>query len=130
MASQKRPGIRPVNPNFSSGTCAKRPGWSLNELDNALIARSHRSDLGKLKLAETIDRTRAILGIPDDYRIGIVPASDTGAVEMAMWSLLGDCGVDILAWESFGVGWQTDVTKQLKLEDVRLLSADYGQLPD
>jgi len=130
MASQKRPGIRPVNPNFSSGPCAKRPGWSLNELDNALIARSHRSDLGKLKLAETIDRTRAILGIPDDYRIGIVPASDTGAVEMAMWSLLGDCGVDILAWESFGVGWQTDVTKQLKLEDVRLLSADYGQLPD
>ena len=130
MNTQKRPGIRPANPNFSSGPCAKRPGWSLDALSNALIGRSHRSGPGKLKLAETIDRTRAVLGVPDDYRVGIVPASDTGAVEMAMWSLLGQRGVDILAWESFGAGWQSDVTKQLKLEDVRLLKADYGELPD
>lgn len=130
MNIQKKPRIRPANPNFSSGPCAKRPGWSLNALRAALTARSHRSALGKLKLVETIDRTRAVLSIPDDYRIGIVPASDTGAVEMAMWSLLGQRGADILAWESFGAGWQTDVIKQLKLEDVRLLSADYGQLPD
>ena len=130
MNTQKKPGVRPANPNFSSGPCAKRPGWSLAVLNHALTARSHRSVPGKLKLAEIIDRTRAVLGIPDEYRIGIVPASDTGAVEMAMWSLLGQRGVDILAWESFGAGWQTDVTKQLKLEDVRLLSADYGKLPD
>lgn len=130
MNTQKRPGIRPANPNFSSGPCAKRPGWSLDALNDALTARSHRSGPGKLKLAETIDRTRAVLGIPYDYLIGIVPASDTGAVEMAMWSLLGQRGVDILAWESFGKGWQIDVTKQLKLEDVRLLIADYGELPD
>ena len=130
MNIQQRPGIRPANPNFSSGPCAKRPGWSVDALKDALIARSHRSGPGRLKLAETIDRTRAVLGVPDDYRVGIVPASDTGAVEMAMWSLLGQRGVDILAWESFGAGWQTDVTKQLKLEDVRLLSANYGQLPD
>ena len=130
MNTHERPGIRPANPNFSSGPCAKRPEWSFDALDDALIARSHRSGPGKLKLTETIDRTRAVLDIPDNYRVGIVPASDTGAVEMAMWSLLGQRGVDILAWESFGIGWQTDVTKQLKLEDVRLLSADYGQLPD
>jgi phosphoserine aminotransferase len=130
MNIQKKPGIRPANPNFSSGPCAKRPGWSLDVLKGALTARSHRSTPGKLKLAETIDRTRALLGIPDDYRVGIVPASDTGAVEMAMWSLLGQRGADILAWESFGAGWQTDVVKHLKLEDVCLLSADYGQLPD
>ena len=130
MNIQKKPGIRPANPNFSSGPCAKRPGWSLGVLKDALTARSHRSAPGRLKLAETINRTRIVLGIPDDYRIGIVPASDTGAVEMAMWSLLGQRGVDVLAWESFGAGWQTDVTQQLKLKDVRLLSANYGQLPD
>ncbi len=130
MNNQIRPGVRPANPNFSSGPCAKRPGWSLDVLNDALTARSHRSGPGRLKLAEIIERTRAVLGIPDDYRVGIVPASDTGAVEMAMWSLLGQRGVDILAWESFGAGWQTDVIKQLKLKDVRLLSADYGQLPD
>ena len=130
MNTQKKPGICPANPNFSSGPCAKRPGWSLDALKGALTARSHRSDPGKLKLTETLDRTRGVLGIPDDYRVAIVPASDTGAVEMAMWSLLGQRGVDILAWESFGIGWQTDVTKQLKLRDVRLLIADYGQLPD
>ena len=106
MNTQKKPGVRPANPNFSSGPCAKRPGWSLAVLNHALTARSHRSVPGKLKLAEIIDRTRAVLGIPHEYRIGIVPASDTGAVEMAMWSLLGQCGVDILAWESFGAGWQ------------------------
>lgn len=130
MSINKKPGTRPANPNFSSGPCAKRPGWSLDVLSDALTSRSHRSVLGKLKLAETIDRTRVVLGIPADYRIGIVPASDTGAVELAMWSLLGQRGVDVLAWESFGAGWQTDVTKHLKLEDVRLLSANYGHLPD
>jgi phosphoserine aminotransferase len=130
MNPQQKPDIRPANPNFSSGPSAKRPGWSVDALKDALTGRSHRSGPGKLKLAETIDRTRAVLGIPDDYRVGIVPASDTGAVEIALWSLLGQRGVDILAWESFGAGWQTDVTKQLKLKDVRLLSADYGQLPD
>jgi phosphoserine aminotransferase len=130
MNPQQKPDTRPANPNFSSGPSAKRPGWSVDALKDALTGRSHRSGPGKLKLAETIDRTRAVLGIPDDYRVGIVPASDTGAVEIALWSLLGQRGVDILAWESFGAGWQTDVTNQLKLKDVRLLSADYGQLPD
>ena len=130
MYPQQKPGMRPTNPNFSSGPCAKRPGWSVDALNDSLTGRSHRSGPGKIKLAKTIERTRAILGVPDDYRIGIVPASDTGAVEMALWSLLGARGVDMLAWESFGAGWQSDVSKQLKLEDVRLLNADYGQLPD
>ena len=130
MKPHQKPDIRPAKPNFSSGPSAKRPGWSVDALKDALTGRSHRSGPGKLKLAETIDRTRAVLGVPDDYRVGIVPASDTGAVEIALWSLLGQRGVDILAWESFGEGWQSDVTKQLKLEDVRLLKADYGQLPD
>lgn len=125
-----KPAIRPSNPLFSSGPCAKRPGWSLDALDGALLGRSHRSKPGKAKLAEAINLTRAILGIPADYRIGIVPASDTGAVEMALWSLLGARGVDMLAWETFGKEWVTDVTRQLKLEDVRVLSADYGRLPD
>jgi len=130
MKTLQKPNIRPANPNFSSGPSAKRPGWSVDALKDALTGRSHRSGPGKLKLAETIYRTRAVLGVPDDYRVGIVPASDTGAVELALWSLLGQRGVDILAWESFGAGWQADVTKQLKLKDVRLLSADYGHLPD
>jgi len=124
------PDMRPANPNFSSGPCAKRPGWTLQNLSDACLGRSHRAKPGKAKLAEAIDRTRAILGVPDDYRIGIVAASDTGAVEMAMWSLLGERGVDMLAWESFGSGWVTDVAKQLKLEDVRKLEAGYGELPD
>jgi len=124
------PDKRPANPNFSSGPCAKRPGWNLQNLSDACLGRSHRSKPGKAKLAEAIDRTRTILGVPDDYRIGIVAASDTGAVEMAMWSLLGERGVDMLAWESFGSGWVTDITKQLKLEDVRKLEAGYGELPD
>lgn len=125
-----KPTKRPAAPYFSSGPCAKRPGWTSDILETAVVGRSHRSKPAKAKLAAVIDRTRSILGIPDDYRIGIVPASDTGAVEMAMWSLLGPRGVDLLAWESFGAGWVTDAVKQLRLDDVRLLEADYGRLPD
>ncbi|MFN3233056.1 MAG: phosphoserine transaminase [Alphaproteobacteria bacterium] len=125
-----KPNERPNSPNFSSGPCAKRPGWSLDALQDACLGRSHRSKAGKAKLAEAIDRTRAVLGIPDDYKIGIVPASDTGAVEMAMWSMLGARGVDMLAWESFGSGWVTDVAKQLKLDDVRIMDAPYGEIVD
>ncbi|MFM2044222.1 MAG: phosphoserine aminotransferase [Pseudomonadota bacterium] len=124
------PSVRPANPQFSSGPCAKRPGWSLDALKGALVGRSHRSKPGKAKLARVIDLSRDILNIPADYRIGIVPASDTGAVEMALWSLLGARGVDMLAWESFGKDWVTDVVKQLKLPDVRSLTAGYGKLPD
>ncbi|MEO0961748.1 MAG: phosphoserine transaminase [Pseudomonadota bacterium] len=130
MADVTTPGIRPANPNFSSGPCAKRPGWSLSKLEDACLGRSHRSKPGKAKLAQAIDLTRSVLGIPDDYKIGIVPASDTGAVEMAMWSLLGERPVDMMAWESFGSGWVTDVIKQLKLDNARKIEADYGQLPD
>ncbi len=130
MSVPQRPNVRPQNPCFSSGPCAKRPGWNLAALDDAVLGRSHRSSPGKARLKEIIERSRAILGVPDDYRIGIVPASDTGAVEMALWSLLGPRGVDMLSWESFGAGWVTDVIKQLGLEDVRELSAEYGALPD
>ena len=126
----EKPALRPKNPHFSSGPCAKRPGWSLAALEKALIGRSHRSTEGKARLQEVIDRTRAVLGIPATHRIAIVPASDTGAVEMALWSLLGARGVDLLAWESFGEGWVTDVAKQLKLSDIRVLRSDYGALPD
>jgi phosphoserine aminotransferase len=129
MASQK-PGVRPVNPHFSSGPCAKRPGWSLQALTDAVLGRSHRSKIGKAKLKRAIDLTRDILQVPADYRIGIVPASDTGAVEMALWSLLGARPVTVLAWESFGEGWVTDITKQLKLKDVKVVTAPYGALPD
>ncbi|HKX08694.1 MAG TPA: phosphoserine transaminase [Stellaceae bacterium] len=125
-----KPLARPANPCFSSGPCAKRPGWSLEALRDACLGRSHRSKAGKAKLKEVIDRTRAILGVPADYRVGIVPGSDTGAVELALWSLLGARGVDLLAWESFGEGWITDAVKQLKLKDVRTLRAEYGALPD
>ena len=124
------PGVRPVCPHFSSGPCAKRPGWSLQVLTDAVLGRSHRSKIGKAKLKRAIDLTREILDIPADYRIGIVPASDTGAVEMALWSLLGQRGVDMVAWESFGAGWITDVVKQLKLADARKIEAPYGELPD
>jgi phosphoserine aminotransferase len=124
------PSVRPVVPHFSSGPCAKRPGWSLQALTDAVLARSHRSKIGKAKLKRAIDLTREILAVPADYRIGIVPASDTGAVEMALWSLLGPRPVTVLAWESFGEGWVTDITKQLKLEDVTVLKAGYGELPD
>tara|TARA_R110000824_G_scaffold390760_4_gene587613 strand:+ start:31566 stop:32729 length:1164 start_codon:yes stop_codon:yes gene_type:complete len=130
MTAATRPGTRPANPCFSSGPCAKRPGWTLKNLEEAVLGRSHRSKPGKSRLAMSIDKTRAVLGIPADYRIGIVPASDTGAVEMALWSLLGARGVDMLAWESFGSGWVGDVVKQLKLKDVRKLEAGYGKLPD
>ncbi|MBT5811029.1 MAG: phosphoserine aminotransferase, partial [Rhodospirillaceae bacterium] len=124
------PNIRPANPNFSSGPCSKRPGWMPECLEDAAVGRSHRSALGKAKLASIIDRSKAILGIPDDYRLAIVSASDTGAVEMSLWSMLGARGVDMLTWESFGIGWATDVEKQLKLENARVLSAEYGLLPD
>jgi phosphoserine aminotransferase len=124
------PNVRPRNPNFSSGPCAKRPGWSTETLRGALLGRSHRSTAGKAKLFEVIERSRALLGLPEGYRLGIVPASDTGALEMALWSLLGPRGVDVLAWESFGKGWVTDVTKQLRLNDVRVFEANYGNLPD
>jgi phosphoserine aminotransferase len=125
-----KPTRRPANPCFSSGPCAKRPGWSPEALDGALLGRSHRSRPGLARLVEVIERSRAILRMPQDYRLGIVPASDTGAVEMAVWSLLGARGVDLLSWESFGEGWVTDVTKQLRLPDVRHLHAPYGELPD
>ncbi len=130
MAMSNKPAARPDNPRFSSGPCAKRPGWSLQNLTNASLGRSHRSAEGKARLLGAIEKTRDVLGIPGDYRIGIVPASDTGAVEMALWSLLGARGVDMLAWESFGKGWITDVVKQLGLADVRILEAGYGELPD
>jgi phosphoserine aminotransferase len=130
MTTLSKPDLRPANPNFSSGPCAKRPGWSLQALGNAALGRSHRAKIGKAKLETAIALTREVLQVPADYRIGIVPASDTGAVEMALWSLLGERGVDMLAWESFGSGWVTDVVKQLKLPDVRLFEAPYGELPD
>jgi phosphoserine aminotransferase len=130
MAISPRPDVRPGNANFSSGPCAKRPGFSLGALSGALLGRSHRAATLKARLAEVIDRSRAILGIPADWRLGIVPASDTGAVEMALWSLLGARGVDVLAFESFGQGWATDVVKQLRLPDARVLAAPYGRLPD
>jgi phosphoserine aminotransferase len=125
-----KPGVRPVVPHFSSGPCAKRPGWSLQALTDASLGRSHRAKIGKAKLKRAIDLTRDVLEVPADYRIGIVPASDTGAVEMALWSLLGARPVTMLTWESFGEGWVTDVEKQLKLKDVTVLKAPYGELPD
>ena len=125
-----KPGVRPAIPHFSSGPCAKRPGWSLQNLTDAVLGRSHRSKIGKAKLKRAIDLTREVLEVPADYRIGIVPASDTGAVEMALWSLLGARPVTMLAWESFGEGWVTDVEKQLKLKNLTLIKAPYGELPD
>jgi len=130
MTNAAQPAVRPANPNFSSGPCAKRPGWTLEGLGDAPLGRSHRAKVGKAKLKLAIDLTRDILEVPADYRIGVVPASDTGAVEMALWSLLGARPVDLLAWESFGEGWVTDVVKQLKLTDARTLKAGYGELPD
>ena len=124
------PNVRPRVPHFSSGPCAKRPGWSLQALTDAALGRSHRAKLGKAKLKRAIDVTREILEVPADYRIGIVPASDTGAVEMALWSLLGARPVTMLAWESFGEGWVSDVQKELKLKDATLLKSGYGDLPD
>ena len=130
MTLLPRPDVRPANPHFSSGPCAKRPGWSLAALAGAQLGRSHRAKEPKARLAEVITRSRAILGMPAEWRLGIVPASDTGAVEMALWSLLGARPVDILSFESFSAGWASDVVKQLKLADARVLEAPYGKLPD
>jgi len=129
-AQHPKPTRRPRRPNFSSGPCVKRPGWSPDVLKGALIGRSHRSAAGRSRIAEVLERSRGLLGLPDDYRIALVPGSDTGAFEMAMWSLLGQRAVDVLAWESFGSGWVTDLVTQLGIPDTRVLKADYGQLPD
>ncbi|MGB6965180.1 MAG: phosphoserine transaminase, partial [Xanthobacteraceae bacterium] len=124
------PAVRPAVPHFSSGPCAKRPGWTAQNLKDALLGRSHRSKPGKIKLKRAIDLTREVLQVPADYRIGIVPASDTGAIEMSLWSLLGPRPVTMLSWESFGEGWVSDVVKELKLKNVTTLKAGYGELPD
>jgi phosphoserine aminotransferase len=129
MAPAAKPDLRPANPDFSSGPCAKRPGFSLDALSGAMLGRSHRAKEPKARLAEVVDRSRAILGMPEGWRLGIVPASDTGAVEMALWSLLGARGVDVLAFESFSEGWANDIVKQLGI-DARVLTAPYGSLPD
>lgn len=126
----EKPSIKPKNPNFSSGPCSKRPGWSFENLDLSVLGRSHRAGPLKAKLKDVIELHRTLLGIPDDYKIGIVPASDTGAFEMAMWNMLGARGVDIFAWESFSDGWLKDAVNHLKLEDVKTYTADYGDLPD
>ena len=128
--SNAMPTVRPLVPHFSSGPCAKRPGWSLSALTDAVLGRSHRAKIGRAKLTRAIDLTREVLEVPATYRIGIVPASDTGAVEMALWSMLGARPVTVLAWESFGEGWASDITKELKLPDVTVLRAAYGELPD
>jgi phosphoserine aminotransferase len=125
-----KPTNKPANPNFSSGPCSKRPNYDVSQLDVSTLGRSHRAAIGKAALKRACDDTAELLGLPEGYRVGVVPASDTGAVEMAMWSLLGARGVDVLAWESFGAGWVTDIKKQLKLDNVRSITADYGQLPD
>jgi len=125
-----KPTTRPQNVNFSSGPCAKRPGWTLEALSKAVLGRSHRSKIGKARLEEVISLSKAVLGIPADYRLAIVAGSDTGAVEMALWTLLGARPVDLLAWEAFGKDWVTDVTKQLKLPNTRTFAAGYGALPD
>lgn len=125
-----KPTEKPKNPCFSSGPCAKRPGWSLDSLKGAALGRSHRAKIGKTKLADVIEKSKQVLGMPSDYLLGIVPASDTGAIEMAMWSMLGARGVDVLAWESFGSGWGADCKNQLKLTDLNIYKADYGKLPD
>jgi phosphoserine aminotransferase len=130
MTEVSRPAVRPARPFFSSGPCAKRPGWTPEALKGALVGRSHRSKPGKAKLKDAIERTRKLLGVPADYRLGIVPASDTGAVEMALWSMLGARPVDLFAWESFSEDWVTDTVKQLKLKDARTFKAAYGEIPD
>lgn len=125
-----KPTVKPSSPNFGSGPCKKRPGYSLTQLNDRVLGRSHRSKLGKARLKEAIDQTKRILGLPSDYVVGIVPASDTGAFEMAMWNLLGPRPVDICYWEAFGKGWYQDATEQLQLKDVTQVSAEYGELPD
>ena len=130
MNSPQKSLQKPANPNFSSGPCSKRPGYDVSGLDLSTLGRSHRSTIGKKALAKACEQTKEMLGLPEGYRVGVVPASDTGAMEMALWSLLGERGVDVLAWESFGKGWITDILGQLKLNNVRTFEADYGQLPD
>jgi len=130
MTDTTKPAARPANPRFSSGPCAKRPNWSLDALKNAPLGRSHRAKPGKNQLKQAIELTREVLNVPDDYLIGIVPASDTGAYEMAMWTMLGARGVTMMSWESFGAGWVSDVVKQLKLDNVTTMDAPYGELPD
>ena len=130
MTTLAKPAVRPNNPRFSSGPCTKHPGWSVDRLKGALVGRYHRGPETKARLALAIERTAALLELPADYRVAIVPASDTGAVEMALWSLLGPRGVDVLAWEAFGREWVTDIVDQLKIENVRALLAPYGELPD
>ncbi len=130
MTMTPKPATRPANPHFSSGPCTKRPGWTPKVLDQALLGRSHRAKEGKARLKLAIEKTKAILGLPKDYHCGIVPGSDTGAFEMAMWTMLGARGVDALAWESFGKIWLVDIAKQLKLKDARIVEAEFGKLPD
>ena len=125
-----KPGKRPENPRFSTGPCAKRPGWQLSALENACLGRSHRSAEGKARLAEVIERSKSLLALPEDYLVGIIGGSDTAAMEMAMWNLLGERGVDVFAWESFSQGWASEIRDQLRLEDTRVFEADYGELPD
>ena len=124
------PSLKPANPNFSSGPCAKRPGYDVSQLDLSVLGRSHRADIGKKALQQACFQTAEILGLPAGYRVAVVPASDTGAMEMAMWSMLGQRPVDVLYWESFGQGWATDITKQLQLANTSVISAEYGELPD
>jgi phosphoserine aminotransferase len=130
MPPHPKPALRPARPWFSSGPCAKRPGWSLAALEGALVGRSHRAKAARARIAEVIARSRALLGLPEDWRVAVVPASDTGAMEMLLWQLLGARPVDVLAWESFGEGWVTDVVKQLRVQGTRVLEAEYGRLPD
>jgi phosphoserine aminotransferase len=130
MPPHPKPALRPARPWFSSGPCAKRPGWSLAALEGALVGRSHRAKAARARIAEVIARSRALLGVPEDWRVAVVPASDTGAMEMLLWQLLGARPVDVLAWESFGEGWVTDVVKQLRVQGTRVLEAEYGRLPD
>ena len=130
MSASPKPSARPSRTEFSSGPCAKRPGWTLDALKNALVGRSHRAKPAKARIKQVLDKSKSVLGIPADYKIAIVPASDTGAVEMILWHALGARPVDMLAWESFGEGWVTDVVKQLKLKDARVIKADYGKMPD
>jgi phosphoserine aminotransferase len=130
MPKPAKPSLRPERPHFSSGPCAKRPGWTLAALEGALVGRSHRAKPAKARIQEVVARSRGVLGVPEDWRVAIVPASDTGAMEMMLWHLLGARAVDVLAWESFGEGWVTDVVKQLKVKGARVLEADYGSLPD
>src|ERR1051326_2801184 len=130
MTAISTPNARPKNPCFSSGPCAKRPGFTMDALSGALLGRNHRAAETKARITEVIDRSKALLHMPADWRLGVVPASDTGAMEIALWSLLGPRPVDVLTWESFGAGWANDTLRQLKLPDARVLSADYGELPD